>query len=146
MDTIRNTTPPSAEELVDSAFAAAAAAETNHDTTDPDERPSTLEDADDASRYEEKRWFHTDAPSDKQWAALRHQFSRAERASVALIGVAELLKNHRLAKDSALEHGVACHSFNDFQEGCLADAESILLWVVHDTIAALKNATYGERP
>lgn len=139
MDTTRLPFVLPVDEQADAADAAATESSSSVDASE--ERPSTLEEANDAHKYEELKWQHAGLPTIEQWYALRHRFARAERASTALIGVAELLKDHRLAMDCALAQEVPCHSFNPFQEGCLADAESILLWVVHDAIAELKKAT-----
>lgn len=141
MDTTRNTVVLPADEAVEAAAAAAVEQEAS---ANDEVTPYTLDEAHEIRGYEENLWDKSIAPSKAQWDGMRRRLARADRASVALIGLTELLNDHRFAKDLADAQGVACHSFNDFQEGCVADAQQLLIWLVHEAIDDIKKTTCRE--
>lgn len=110
------------------------------------ERPSySLEDAEASITANSEQWLNSNPPKKSDWARLVHVLERAERASIAIDGLSNLLRCHYHAEQLTREQDWELRTLNGYHIGAVEEAQSLLVRMVYSAFDDLRTAAVHPR-
>lgn len=114
---------------------------TSTDDADGEVRTYTLDDAGRILDHDMAEWRATRCPSESSWPGIASTLGLASRAATALSGITAMLSRHHLAMGFERDGDVKYVGLNEFYEGCLSEAQGLLIEMVSDALDDVLKST-----